>query len=313
MDFKGVIGHGNVKKMMERWVEAPGFAYLFSGPAHVGKALLAERLVRGFTEHDLPRPLDTHPDIIISLPEEGKKEIAVKSLREARKRLYQSPQVAKRLVMFMPKLDWLNQAGFNTLLKVMEEPPAGAVFVAVAEQLSAVPVTILSRVVHVPLGIVPRQELEEGLVALGRDPEEAEVLAKKARGRPGLAVSGNVESAYGRAALNFVTANSLGGRLAAIDEIRQKVEASEDQRAEWTDALVACMDAVREQIAEDGKQALILGQGVIDAYKSLNGPVGPRVMLEGAAVLAGQDRLNLPSAMPGAYPLSFSQPLDAKR
>ncbi|MBD3281976.1 AAA family ATPase [Candidatus Uhrbacteria bacterium] len=305
MDLTSVIGHGDVKKMMERWVKAPGFAYLFSGPAHVGKALLAERLVRGFADHDLGRPLDTHPDIIISLPEEGKKEIGVKSLREARNRLYQSAQAADRVVMFIPKLDWLNQAGFNTLLKVMEEPPAGAVFVTVAEQLSAIPATILSRVVHVPLGIVPRQELEDGLVAFGRSPEEAKMLAEAARGRPGLAVSADTRTEYREAAMRFVMENNLGRRLAAVDEIRQKVETGEDQRAEWTDALATCMDAIRENMARDRKKALILGQGVIDAYRALNGPVGPRVMLEGAAVLARQERLELPSAMPGAYPLSL--------
>ncbi len=302
-----VIGHEPVKKMMLKWVEEPAFAYLFSGPMHVGKSLLAEKFVRSLADHDDGKPLDVHPDIIVFMPEEGKKEVSVKSVRAARSRLYESPQVASRMVVYLPKMDWLNQEGFNALLKVIEEPPAGAVFVGVAEQLSKIPATILSRTVHVPLGIVSRMELEAGLSAKGKSKSDIERLIEISRGKPGLALGDDdVLVSYRELAKDFVGAVSLGHRLAAIDALRQRVESQDEPREAWANALSACMDAIRQELKNNERKALILGQGIIDALQALNGPVGPRILLESSAVLASQNNLILPKAMPRAYPLSLA-------
>jgi len=307
MDLSDVIGHEPVKMMMQKWVDEPAFAYLFSGPMHVGKSLLAERFVRTLADHDNDKPLDVHPDIIVFLPEEGKKEVSVKAVRAARVRLYERPQVARRMVVYLPRLDWLNQEGFNALLKVVEEPPAGAVFVGVAEQLSAIPTTILSRVVHIPLGIVSRSELEAGLANKGVSQKDSDRLIKMSRGKPGLALNDvDVLSAYNDLAKDFVKAPSLGHRLAAIDAMRQRVESVEVPREAWVNAIAACMEVVRVELKSDEKKALILGQGLIDALRALHGPVGPRALLESAAVLASQEKLVLPSFRPRAYPLSLS-------
>ncbi len=307
MDLTDIIGHEPVKEMMMKWVEAPAFAYLFSGPAHLGKSLLAERFVYALADHDINKSLDVHPDIIVFLPEEGKKEVSVKSVRAARARLYESPQVASRMVVYLPRMDWLNQEGFNALLKVIEEPPAGAVFVGVAEQLSAIPATIFSRMVHIPLGIVSHDELVSGLIERGKSKSDAENLAKISRGKPGLALNAeDILAPYRKIAEEFVLANSLGVRLAAIDAMRQRVESEEEPREAWVSALSACMDAIRAKLPSNQKQGLILGQGVIDALSALNGSIGPRVLLEGAAVLAEQDQLNLPSHLPQGYPLSLT-------
>ena len=37
-------------------------------------------------------------------------------------RLYNRPQIAKRMVAFIPQADKMNEEGFNALLKTMEEP-----------------------------------------------------------------------------------------------------------------------------------------------------------------------------------------------
>ncbi|MDF1497587.1 MAG: hypothetical protein P1P90_06075 [Patescibacteria group bacterium] len=306
MDLSDIIGHESVKKMMGKWVEAPAFAYLFSGSAHLGKSLLAEKLVRALADHDVSKTLDVHPDIIIFRPEEGKKEVSVKSVRSARARLYESPQVASRMVVYLPRMDWLNQEGFNALLKVIEEPPAGAVFVGVAEQLSAIPATIFSRMVHIPLGIVAYDEIVKGLIARGKSKAEAERLAELSRGKPGLALNAeDILAPYRKIADEFVLANSLGARLAAIDSMRQKVESEEEPREAWVNALSACMDSIRAKLPSNSKPALILGQGIIDAIQALNGSIGPRVMLEASATLVEQSQLNLPSHLPQNYPLSL--------
>jgi len=307
MDLSNIIGHEVIKEMLPKWVENPGFAYLFTGPAHVGKALIAEKLVRDLAEHPDDKPLEIHPDIIVLLPEEGKKEISVKVVREARTRLYERPQIAKRMVVYLPKMEWLNQEGFNTLLKVMEEPPAGAVFVGVAPRQSGIPATILSRMAIVALKIAKKEQIVEALQAKGVGADEANLLATIARGRPGLVLGAASSSESDRKlAKKFVLAQSLAGRLAAIGDMRKSAESAEDQREAWSNLLSVCMDEVRAIFSANRTLALILGQGLVDAEGAIEGAIAPYIMLEGAAILASREKLVLPNGMPRAYPLSLS-------
>ncbi len=307
MNLNEVIGHESIKKMLPLWKKKPAFAYLFSGPAHIGKTLLAEKFVRGLADLDEIRSLETHPDVIVLLPEEGKKEIGVKIVREARARLYERPQIANRMIVYLPRIDWLNQEGFNTLLKVMEDPPSDTVFIGIAEQLSTIPITIFSRMVHISMGLVAEDLIFSALIAKGKDAISAKKLARGARGKPGLAMmEKDVLIPYRQGAIDFVNAKSLGVRLEAIDELRRIVEEQEDSREGWSDALNACMEEVRNLMATETDKSIILGQGIIDALNALNGSISPRIMLEGSAIQVSRNKnLILPTGLPNAYPSSL--------
>lgn len=293
--------------MLPLWVKKPAFAYLFSGPMHIGKTLLAEKFVRGLADLDDDRLLETHPDVIVLLPEEGKKEVGVKTVRAARARLYNKPQIAVRMIVYLPRIDWLNQEGFNTLLKVMEDPPSDTVFIGIAEQLSAIPGTVFSRMVHVSMGLVAENEIFAGLVATGAKDAKAKLLAGSARGKPGLALmESDALLPYRQAAGDFAQAKSLGARLEAIDDLRRLAEEQEESRDGWSNALNACTEEVRILMKSDYKQSLILGQGIIDAVNALNGSVNPRIFLEGSAIHASQNNLILPTCLPRAYPASLA-------
>jgi len=303
---QGVIGHGIVVKLLERWAQAPSFSYVFTGPAHVGKRFLAERFVRVLAGCSPEQDLAVHPDVVAFELEEGKKEISVKSVRENRSRLYQSPQIASRLVAFIPRMDRLNEEGFNALLKVMEEPPANAVFVSVAANVARIPATILSRSVQIPLGLVPQNEIVEALLQNGMPKAEAEKRALAARGRPGLALTQDDSlSVFRPLAESWVAAQSVGQRLNAIDKLRQVCESQEDAAAAWHDALQACSEAVRASFVAMPVKAVILGQGIADALAAIGGSVGPRLMLEASAVQVARQRLPQPSLYPKIFPHSL--------
>src|SRR6185369_10150232 len=98
-----------------------------------GKRTIAEQFVRAL----LGRPIDdpywkAQADLVLLEPEEGKTQISVEQVRDARTRLSMRPMSAPRVVAYIPHADRLNESGTNALLKVLEEPPAGAVFVLVA-------------------------------------------------------------------------------------------------------------------------------------------------------------------------------------
>lgn len=302
-----VIGHRQVVKLLDLWVEHPAFSYLFYGPAHVGKSTIAEKFVRALAGNTDLKDLNLHPDIVIFAPEEGKKDISVEQVRKNRLRLYQRPQISKRVIAFLPKLDRLNETGFNALLKVMEEPPADAVFVAVAENLARVPSTILSRTVCVPLGLVPQKEIQKGLVARGLDPKEAEGQSIVCRGRPGLAIEPDESrGAYFEAAQQFAQGSSVGHRLAASEKLRQICESNEDVAGAWINALEVCMQTLRSELVSKTRESLILAQGVTDAMACVGGSVQPRFMLDAAALQASRDHLPLPTLYPKYFPLSLS-------
>ena len=302
-----VIGHGQIAKLLDLWVEHPAFSYLFYGPAHVGKSTLAEKFVRALAGGTELKDLNLHPDIVVFMPEEGKKDISVEQVRKNRLRLYQRPQISQRVIAFLPKLDRLNETGFNALLKVMEEPPADAVFVAVAENLARIPSTILSRTVCVPFGLVPQKEIQKGLESRGLTLEEAEEKSVICRGRPGLAIEPDESGeAYLEAAGQYVKGSSIGHRMAASEKLRQLCESNEDVAGAWMNALEACMQSLRAGLISKPKESLILAQGVADARACVGGAIQPRLMLDAAAIQVSKNHLPLPGLYPRYFPLSLS-------
>ncbi|MDD5438393.1 MAG: hypothetical protein PHC70_04590 [Patescibacteria group bacterium] len=302
-----VIGHAQVAKLLDLWVERPAFSYLFYGPAHVGKATLAEKFVRALAGNTDLKDLNLHPDVVVFSPEEGKKDISVEQVRKNRLRLYQRPQISQRVVAFLPKLDRLNETGFNALLKVMEEPPADAVFVSVAENLARVPSTIISRTVCVPFGLVPQKEIQKALETRGMDAQEAEERSIICRGRPGLAIEPDESrEAYVEAARQYARGSSAGHRLAASEKLRQLCESNEDVTGAWMNALETCMQVLRSEFSSKTRETLILAQGVADALACVGGAIQPRLLLDAAALQASRGRLSIPGLYPRYFPLSLS-------
>jgi len=302
-----IIGHKKIIGLMEHWVNDPGFAYLFYGPAHIGKSLMADYFVRLLAECSEDQDLHLHPDIILFEPEEGKKEITVKAVREFRARMYEKPQLAKFTVAFLPQMEQLNDEGFNTLLKVMEEPPTQTVFVAVAQDILNIPQTILSRIISVPMNIVAKHEIVAGLINRGLSKDDAENKALTARGRPGL-VLGEMkgQDLFMKNAKAYAEGPTTGLRLAAVDRLTKVCESAEDTIGAWRDALRVCGDALREMHSSLGIITYILGQGVADAYACLNDSISPRMMLDAAAINAERGQLNLPLIYPKNFPLSLN-------
>lgn len=93
----------------------------------------------------------THPDIMVTAPEENKKNIAVSQIRALRNEAYIKPHMASCRVFIIDFADTLNEQSQNALLKVLEEPPGNAVFILIAESKAALLETIISRCVILTL------------------------------------------------------------------------------------------------------------------------------------------------------------------
>ena len=189
--FADVIGHRSVLDMLERDLAAPAHAYLFVGPANVGKASVARRfaalLLCGEDEGCRRRALTgNHPDLELVEPD-GRTVLSVDRARATVARAVLSPVEAGRKVFLFEEAGMMNDEAANALLKTLEEPSPTTVFLLVAESEDALPATVASRSRTVMFGRVTEEEIVSGLADLGVPEDQAHRAAATSGGRPGLA------------------------------------------------------------------------------------------------------------------------------
>lgn len=86
-----------------------------------------------------------HPDIEWVKPEKNGGAIKVDQIRELQQTAYLTPQRSTYRLIIIEAADRMNTASANALLKVLEEPAEHTIFILIAQQLSTVLPTILSR------------------------------------------------------------------------------------------------------------------------------------------------------------------------
>jgi DNA polymerase-3 subunit delta' len=163
--------------------EGPAHAYLFHGPPGVGKrdaALAFAAQLIGEPERVQRR---AHPDVYLLEPVGD--QIRIDDIRELRRDLHMRPFEAARRVYLVHAAETMNEDAADALLKDLEEPPAYAVIVLVADDLGPLPETIHSRCQLVPFTRLSERAVREEIAARapGLEPAEAAALARLAAGR----------------------------------------------------------------------------------------------------------------------------------
>lgn len=187
----GIIGHRAAMSFLENEAGAPAHTYLFAGPSNVGKAAAALRFAAslvGRTEQARARVMRRiHPDAVIIGPE-GRAALGVDQARQAIADASLRPVEGARKVFIFDDASLMTEPAANALLKTLEEPPAGTVFILVAESDDDLPDTVASRCRIVRFGRVSEEELASALVERGFEADRAAVTARISGGRPGLAL-----------------------------------------------------------------------------------------------------------------------------
>jgi DNA polymerase-3 subunit delta' len=135
-----IFGHDLAKRVLERQLSAGNLpqAYLFSGPAGIGKKALALEFAQKVLESD---NLSTHPDLNIL---DQTDEITVEQMRQLIGRLNLKPLVGKKKVTIINNAELMNQQSSNALLKTLEEPSPSTIIILVGNSRRMLP-TIVSR------------------------------------------------------------------------------------------------------------------------------------------------------------------------
>jgi DNA polymerase-3 subunit delta' len=189
-------------------------AYLFVGPAHVGKMSLAVNLAQALNCERDERPCGrctpcsriaagTHADVQIigRLPQAGgeagaKKEISIAQIRELQQAASLQPYEGQHRVFIIDGAEHLNEESANCLLKTLEEPPAGVVIVLITTNEERLLPTIVSRCQRIQLVPVAPRAIEAELVEnRGVAPDRARLLSMVCRGGLGWAISAALDPA----------------------------------------------------------------------------------------------------------------------
>jgi len=210
MGFSTVIGQdravSQLKAMLKNRRVPPGL--LFTGPHGCGKGYAALRFARALNclddgavarqdccaacQNCLHIAKGIHPDVIVcdyafqarlTGKEESRQEhILIDTVRELIIKAQQKAMAGRWKVYIIDRADTMTNEAANALLKLLEEPPEGTLWILLAEKREALPETIRSRCQTVAFNPLSEEAVAEILVERGMTLEEAQKLAQVSEG-----------------------------------------------------------------------------------------------------------------------------------
>lgn len=212
LSLQPIIGHEKIERDLAHSIISGKIypTWIFSGPFGVGRASIAKKfakcLLSGFRpvldsnnicEHPLDIPADnhihrlvdlrTHPDFFIL--EQSEESVSINATRELLQKIHKKPTMSQWRVVIIENASNLNKNIYNSMLKILEEPPKDTVIIMICQSTGNIPRTLLSRASKVVFGPLKDYQVESVLRKM-RVIEESEVekIARISNGSVGYAL-----------------------------------------------------------------------------------------------------------------------------
>lgn len=201
MRSNDILGHEKELGLINNYIEGGFFSggYVFSGPEGIGKkevALIAAEKLNCVSDGIRPCGLcgscvkiekGQHPDL--HFIESGSSQIKIEDIRSLQREINFRPYEGAVKVFIINDAHKLNPEAANSLLKVLEEPPAGSLIILVTHKPSSIFKTVLSRCKTIRFSPLRPALLKQVLMErYSVDGESAHFLASYSEGRLGLAL-----------------------------------------------------------------------------------------------------------------------------
>jgi DNA polymerase III subunit delta' len=160
----------------------------------VDEAIAARDELREVDKKDTRILIQTHPDVLVIPPDPPQLLIKLGQVRTVIREIYRMPADAKRAVYIFTSAAFMKEAA-NSLLKILEEPPAYASIFLLAENTGELLPTIRSRAGIARLGALPLDQLEQLIAQRRTDlrPAQRSLVARLAQGAVGAALGFDLE------------------------------------------------------------------------------------------------------------------------
>ena len=281
MPLSGVVGHARLTALISRAIERDTLppTLLFAGPSGVGKWLVARATAEAVNCLEPTHPVDAcgqcrscdriargvHVDVIALEPDD-RASIKIDVVREALSRTGYKPFEGKRRVVLIREADTLETAAQNALLKALEEPPPGTMFILTTAVPGALLTTVRSRCMALRFG---RLTAAEVATILMRDHDHSEADARDAAPL----ADGSVGQALG------LSDRDVGDLRDSAMRLLQHASGHADTQAriQAAAALVAG-PAKKERTRDDLAMVLRVTASMLRDIEAINAGADPRVL-----------------------------------
>jgi DNA polymerase III subunit gamma/tau len=178
--FEEMVGQKAVVQTLQNAVKnnRVAQAYLFSGMRGVGKTTAARILAKALNCEHGPTPTpcnecdqckSIYEDRSIDVIEiDGASNRGIDDIRSLRDSVKYKAMHGRFKIIIIDEVHQVTPAGFNALLKTLEEPPPGTIFIFATTEFHKVPATIVSRCQHFEFKKVSHKDIINHLIDLAK-------------------------------------------------------------------------------------------------------------------------------------------------